>query len=239
MDGKISITEVLRLEEELNSAPAPSIERDAKVNMLKFLQVCAVKKYEEAYDGLFYELNKKGGLQRLRSITPIRSKDNFLQPKVYDLQGCDGTAKLEARVDIYLADAKLAKVRLDELIEKVVENLEGCEVQYAEVKSRKSTVRKSKKSYDGNVQRVADMARVAVVCETPALLEEVYAGIVGHLQVRETLLFVERWTDDMLCGEPRLYIRENARGAESTLEIGCGLLGSHCFVVPRVGHALL
>ncbi|CAN0321448.1 unnamed protein product [Laminaria digitata] len=29
---------------------------------------------------------------------------------------------------------------------------------------------------------MADMARVTVVCETPALLEQVYMSVMGHLQ---------------------------------------------------------
>ena len=182
----ITIKGLLQMEEELGGATASSPERDAKVNMLKYLQIGTVKHYEAAYDGLFYELNKEGGLERLRNIAPDRSKAN-LQPKVHNLQGCEGGPKLGKEVDLYIEDAKLAKLQLDELIKQVVENLEGCEAQYADVKSRESTIRKAKKSYDGNVRKVADMARVTVVCETPALLEQVYMSVMGHLQVREPL----------------------------------------------------
>ncbi|CAM9093379.1 unnamed protein product [Laminaria digitata] len=205
-----SIEALLQLEKELNSEPARSIERDAKVNLLKFLQISTVKKYEEAYDGLCYELSKEGGLERLRKITPVRSKEKFLQPKVYDLLDCEGAAELEVlqQADACLADAELVKLRLDELVDKVVENLEGCEVRYAEVKSRESTVRKAKKSYGGNVRRVADMARVAVVCKTPELLEQVYMGITGHLQMiseaEDKLLLLEKnceeWRRAVLAG---------------------------------------
>ncbi|CAN0519837.1 unnamed protein product, partial [Laminaria digitata] len=114
------------MEEELGGATASSPERDAKVNMLKYLQIGTVKHYEAAYDGLFYQLNKEGGLERLRNIAPDRSKAN-LQPKVHNLQGCEGGAKLGKEVDLYIEDAKLAKLQLDELIKQVVENLEGCE----------------------------------------------------------------------------------------------------------------
>lgn len=197
MGEKITIKELLQMEAELDGATTPSRERDAKVNVLKYLQVGTVQQYEAAYDGLFYELNKEGGLECLRSIAPLRTKD-YLQPKVHNVQGCEAGAKLEQQVDLYIADAKLAKLQLDELMKKVIENLEGCKAQYVDVKSRESTLRKAKKSYDGNIRRVADMARVAVVCETPELLEQVYLDVTEHLQVRDHCHFT-RWTDGMIC----------------------------------------
>ena len=188
MTGKFTIKELLELETELNSATAPSLQRDAKVNILKYLQIDTVKHYEAACDELLYELHKGGGLQRLRNIKPFKSEVAFLQPKVYDLQGCEGTAKLERRVDLYLADAERAKLCLDGLIKKVVDTVDGCKPHYAKVKLRESTVRKALNSYDGEVRRVSDMARVTVVCETPESLEQVYSGIMGHLQVSFPLL---------------------------------------------------
>ncbi|CAM9100048.1 unnamed protein product, partial [Laminaria digitata] len=184
----MNIRGLLQLEEELKSATAPSLERDAKVNLLKYLQVQTVQYYGVAWDGLFYELNKRVGLECLRNIKPVRSEIDFLQPKVYNLQ------------DLYLADAERAKLCLDELIKKVVENLEGCEALYAEVKSRESTVRKANKSYDGDVRRVADMARVTVVCETPDLLVQVYLCIMGQLQPEDVLRVGNGFDPDWMPG---------------------------------------
>ncbi|CAN0175612.1 unnamed protein product, partial [Laminaria digitata] len=89
MIENLTIKELLQIEEELGGAIASSPERDAKVNMLKYLQIGRVMHYEAEYDGLFYELNKEGGLERLRNIAPDRSKKN-LQPEVHNLQGCEG-----------------------------------------------------------------------------------------------------------------------------------------------------
>ncbi|CAN0561343.1 unnamed protein product, partial [Ectocarpus sp. 12 AP-2014] len=50
------------------------------------------------------------------------------------------------------------------------------EVQRAEVKSRESTRRKVIRSYDGDVRKVAEMARI---CTTPKALKEAYLAIMG------------------------------------------------------------
>lgn len=190
-----TIKELLEMEEELHKITVPSIERDAKVNLLKYLQIFAVQLYEEEYDAFFHELNVDGGLEVLRNISRMRSKDTFLQPKVFVIPGCGGGSNhdIEEQARAYLSDAKRAKPFLDELINKVVNNVEGCEAKYAEVKTLGSTVRKAEKSYNGNVRRVADMARVAVVCETADLLEKVYTGIMGHLRVRNKLLVLHTY----------------------------------------------
>ncbi|CAM9679905.1 unnamed protein product, partial [Laminaria digitata] len=61
-----------------------------------------------------------------------------------------------------------------------------------------STIRKAKKSYDGNVRKVADMARVTVVCETPALLEQVYMSVMGHLQPQDVLRVTNGFNSDWM-----------------------------------------
>ncbi|CAN0058284.1 unnamed protein product, partial [Ectocarpus sp. 6 AP-2014] len=61
----VDIDKVLRLEAELKASrerETSSVSLDAKVNLLKYFQVHAVKQYEEEYDNLYYELNRTGGL---------------------------------------------------------------------------------------------------------------------------------------------------------------------------------
>ncbi|CAM9305418.1 unnamed protein product [Ectocarpus fasciculatus] len=147
------------------------------MNILKYLQVQTVMKYEREYDDLYYELNKTGGLECLRSIAPVRSTD-LLQPKVLDLQDCRGNEQLEKQLQFYLADAELAKPHLDELVTKVAHDTNNYEVQRAEVKSRASTRRKANGFCDGDVRKVADMARVTVICATPESLAAAYVAIV-------------------------------------------------------------
>lgn len=187
MGTEATIKELIELEQELKCAE-PSLERDAKVNILKFLQVQTVNRFQEAYDGLYYELNKNGGLECLRNIVPARSKD-FLQPKVLDREFDRGASDLTTQAKAYLAGAKLAKPRLDEIAQRVVENLDGCHAKCVGVKALESTMRKAKDSYDGNVRKVADMARVAVICDTPQHLLQVYEDIVETVQVSGTLAF--------------------------------------------------
>lgn len=182
----VDIKELLSLEAELEKScesTTSSIDRDAKVNMLKYLQVGTVVRYEYAYDGLCYELNKQGGLECLRNIAPVRSKD-FLQPKVFELHDGSEEAQLEEQLQFYLADAERAKQRLDELVTKVVKDLGRCQIQCAEVKSRESTARKARRFCGGDVRKIADMARLTVVCETPEALKQVYLAIIGVFQVR-------------------------------------------------------
>ncbi|CAM9627561.1 unnamed protein product [Ectocarpus sp. 13 AM-2016] len=80
----VDIEEFLRLENELKascgSETSPVI-LDAKMNILKYLQVQTVVQFQLAYDDSYYELNKEGGLERLRSIAAARST-GIVQPKV-------------------------------------------------------------------------------------------------------------------------------------------------------------
>lgn len=181
MTDECNIDQLLELEAELTNE-APSLGRDAKVNLLKYLQIRTVKRFESAYDDLQYELSKEEGLERLRNIAPARSEE-LLQPKVLEPQDCDGDTLLAKQLRFYLADAKLAKQSLDELVKKVIEDLEGCEFQDVEVKSLKSTRRKASKFCGGDVRKVTDMARVSVVCDKPEDLERVYWGVTRCLQV--------------------------------------------------------
>eukprot|EP00903_Cladosiphon_okamuranus_P017057 g15720.t1 len=104
----VDMEKLLLLENELKAerkSAMSSVSLDATLNMLKYLQVQAVLQYQAAYDALYYDLNKAGGVECLRNIAPLRSKD-LLQPKVLELQGCcDEDARLEKQLKFYLADA--------------------------------------------------------------------------------------------------------------------------------------
>ncbi|CAN0515234.1 unnamed protein product, partial [Ectocarpus sp. 12 AP-2014] len=151
---------------------------DAKMNILKCLQVQTVVQFQLAYDDLYYELNKEGGLECVRSIAPARSR-GIVQPKVLDLHNCDEGGQLENQLQFYLVDAELAKPHLDELVRKVAYDSSKYKVQCADVKSWESTRRKASNSCGGDVRKVADMARVTVICATPEALKEAYLAIMG------------------------------------------------------------
>ncbi|CAM9361850.1 unnamed protein product [Ectocarpus fasciculatus] len=180
----VDVKELCRVEYELKNPrerAVPPVQRDAKVNMLKFLQIQAVQDFEQAYDDLYHKLNMEGGLECVRSIARVRSKD-LLQPKVFALHDCDDDTQLAEQLQFYLADAKRAKQHLDKLLKEAAKDLVGCEVQYAEVKSLESTRRKASRFCGCQVRKVTDMARVAVVCDTPEGLKQAYLAIMRLLQ---------------------------------------------------------
>lgn len=140
----VDIEKLLHVENELKSQrenATYSVGLDAKVNMLKYLQVQTVLQYEAAYDALYYELNKEGGLECLRNIAPGGTGDP-VQREVLNLQDYSNEDdRLAKQLRFYLADAELAKKRLDELVTNAAEGLETCDVHCVDVKSLESTRR--------------------------------------------------------------------------------------------------
>lgn len=195
------ISELLKLERELKRPPSLwarvcnsfseqstlTVERDAKLNLLKTLQVRTEQLYEMAYHELYKELDVDGKLEGLREITPDRSKD-LLQPhKGLELQQeLDVDTKLVIQLQVYLAEAELAKPCLYDLVKQVERAISGTEGRYPpEVKSLESTKRKAVKFCGKDVRKVADMARVALVCATPEVLLQAYRAIMARLQASE------------------------------------------------------
>ncbi|CAM9418826.1 unnamed protein product, partial [Ectocarpus sp. 4 AP-2014] len=113
----VDTKELLCLEAELKtpceSGTTSSVTLEAKMDMLKILQVQAVMQYQVAYDSLFYELNMEGGLENLRKTAPTWSSD-LLQPK--ELPDSDENDQIEKQLEFYLAEADLAKPYLDDLV---------------------------------------------------------------------------------------------------------------------------
>lgn len=196
MNDEPSINGLVQLEKELDSA-GPSLQRDAKINLLKLLQVSTVTNFEAAYNDLYYELNRDGGLECLRRIQPVPAESGrFLQPKELDLRNFEEDARLAKQLQFYLEEAQAAKRLLDKLVEEALRGCEGCKGEYPEVKNLDSTKRKAIKQCDGDVRRISDMARVAVVCDSPEDLERVYTRLMGRLQVNK----VDLWSKVKFCG---------------------------------------
>ncbi|CAM9939141.1 unnamed protein product [Ectocarpus fasciculatus] len=181
----VNINELIRLEAELKNScnrETSPVGLDAKTNILKYLQVQTVLQFQEKYDDLYYELKKTGELDCLRSIAPVRSTD-LLQPKVLGLQDYGEDDQLEKQLQFYLEDAERAKQRLDELVTNVAHDESKYEVQCAAVKSWESTRRKVSGFCDGDVRKVADMARVTVICATPEALKEAFLALMEKQHV--------------------------------------------------------
>ncbi|CAB1110066.1 unnamed protein product [Ectocarpus sp. CCAP 1310/34] len=175
MNDHCDINKLVRLEAHLNGTSCgveSPLRRDAKVNLLKFLQTGAVKSFERSYDDMVFELDKTGGLSCLRNIVPVPPDGALSQKNGFDLQGL-------------LAEASRSKTRLDDLVKEIVEECDGgCRYQEASVKSPESSQRKADKSYNGDVRRLTDMARVSVICDTPEDLERTYIGIKNNFEVQ-------------------------------------------------------
>ncbi|CAM9762111.1 unnamed protein product [Hapterophycus canaliculatus] len=165
--------------------------------MLKFLKVQTVVQYQRAYDALYYELSKEGGLECLRNIAPVRS-DHLIQPKVLGLQDCGEEEQLEKQLEFFLADAKLAKHSLDELVLVASEDSRKYEVQCVDVKSLESTRRKASTFCGGDTRKIADMARVTVICDTPKALEKAYLKIKRLLHPQDILRVVNGFNSDWM-----------------------------------------
>lgn len=180
--GVLDIVHLEEMVNDLDQLPVGS-KREAKLNLLKYLQIAAVKAYERKYDTLYFNLRSdERGFEELRHA--VREK---VPPKGELLQ-----QPLEmASLDEYLQHAKIAKVTLDNLVHGVAsegttanQGAHGLEVVEALVKSPESTQRKADKSCGGKVRQVTDMARVTIVCNTVQALSYACKRLTKHAQVR-------------------------------------------------------
>ncbi|CAM9423054.1 unnamed protein product [Sphacelaria rigidula] len=162
-DLRKGIRDLLNLEEDLNRL-SPSIERDARVNLLKYLQVNEVKYHEREADGLYVELVREEGLDMLRTVheqAPVCG--DLIQPRE------------EGSIQDYLDDAALATEYLETLLEEVEATVQGTHPMYVVspgVKSLESATRKADKC--GGIRKLTDMARLSVVCDTSHGLARVF-----------------------------------------------------------------
>ncbi|CAM9206684.1 unnamed protein product, partial [Sphacelaria rigidula] len=160
---RTGIRKLLDLEEDLNRL-SPSIERDARVNLLKYLQINKVKHHEDASNMLYVELVREQGLDMLRTVreqAPVGG--DLIQPRE------------EGSTQDYLDDAVLATKYLETLLEEVEATVQGTHPMYVVspgVKSLESATRKAAKC--GGIRKLTDMARLSVVCDTSRGLARVF-----------------------------------------------------------------
>lgn len=159
-----NIKELLELEAELSELP-PSVERSAKVNLLKYLQVNAVRAYERVSTSLYFDLRRNEGFQELYRIEEkLPPEGGLVQPME------------TGSIEDYLLKAEEAKVGLDKLIFSVAPpGTRGREGISAAVKSAESTRRKIDKL--GGIRFLPDLARATIVCETTHDLAHVFESL--------------------------------------------------------------
>ena len=157
----LDIQELLRLETELEKLPS-SIERNAKVNLLKYLQVNTVKEYERLFTGLYLDLRREKGFDQLFTIHEKQPPEDGLEQPLET-----------GSIEDYLQQAECAKLCLDQLLGLVSPpGTPGQEVVLASVKSLESTRRKVKDW--GGIRSVTDLALAIVICDTPHDLADVF-----------------------------------------------------------------
>lgn len=151
----------------------------AIINILQYGKVRQVTKYRTAYDDLYNDLQRRGGIHTLNTVSSKKPTGALLQPSV------------SASLDEHVADARCAKAKLDKLVEDVGQAVTGCEVVKADLKSHGGIERKANKFCDGDIRRVTDMARISVVCEDPATLATIFDDLKDRIQVG---VGSRRWT---------------------------------------------
>ncbi|CAM9406031.1 unnamed protein product [Ectocarpus sp. 13 AM-2016] len=222
--GEFDIKELLRLEDELGTQPesATSVAQEAQKNMIKYLQVGCQLQFANRFNALYYEFKKEGSLEVLRSISSFESED-VIQPKVLNVQDCAEDTRLAKQVKSYRDQEKHAQQRLEKLVTEIAEASGGCKVKTVEIKSQESTERKAKKSYGGNVRKVADMARVTLICGSPEALRNAYLAIMGLFEVRRICSF----TGNLQFSQWAVQFAVYSRGASPSGGF------SFCFVSPQ------
>lgn len=176
------IHELLRCETELNKLPS-SIERDARVNLLRYLQVSTVKNYERVYTGLYFDLRRDEGFHELYMVKEKKQPESGLvQPME------------TGSIEDYRRHAESAKICLDELVQLVASpGTPGREVIGASIKSLESTRRKA--NAWGGIRYVTDLARATVVCDTPRHLADVFKLLIRQVcRVKVALLDIDAYT---------------------------------------------
>eukprot|EP00903_Cladosiphon_okamuranus_P016134 g14889.t1 len=129
MKVDIDIEELLALETELKTErerATSSVTLDAKLNILKYLQVQTVLEYEAAYDALHYELNKEGGMEFVHHIAPVRS-ENLVQPKVLELQHRAARCSAAAHMSAEFLFENLSPEVVEEMVHLARQNWHGTE----------------------------------------------------------------------------------------------------------------
>lgn len=161
----LRIDKLLRLEAYLEELP-PGNERSAKTNLLKYLQVNAVREYETVSTHLYINLRGDKGFDQLQWVEEKQGPEGGLvQP-------------LEAgSIEDYLQQANCAKLYLDKLLGSVAPaGTPGREAVRAPVKSLERT--RVKAEVRGGIHKVTDMARATVICDTPHDLVDVFDSLV-------------------------------------------------------------
>lgn len=104
VDAELALRALLKTEKELNTLP-PSIERNAKVTLLKYFQVRTVKQYEAVSDALYFDLQRDDGFDQLYRVQEKpQPEGGLVQPMEM------------GSIEDYLRQAERAKLCLDDFL---------------------------------------------------------------------------------------------------------------------------
>lgn len=162
-EAQLNINGLLDIEHKLN------VDHGAKMNLLKYLQVEAVREYEKVADAHYFALRQDENFDELERIAHKRIGGTLEQPRQ------------SGSVEDYLRDAEVAKSTLDELVEDAARD-RAVTVFATSVKSSESTRRKAE--VRGSIRRVTDMARISVVCDTIKDMVTFFELLEARIQVK-------------------------------------------------------
>lgn len=201
---QVTISDILDLANDVATLMQESPDREAKLGLLQYLLVNKVNDYEEAYDGLFYELQRSQNFAPLREIEPKTPKE-LLQENASSL------------IEDHLREAVGAQLVLEQLAADACKDVADCEVISTGVKEASSIQRKADKACEGRFQPIVDMARITVVCTDPVALAMAFHRLGERIQVRTLGLCVSK--------------KYSLRCAESNFPRPTPSVEAHCSIV--------
>ncbi|CAM9389925.1 unnamed protein product [Discosporangium mesarthrocarpum] len=175
------------------------IEREAKLNLIKYEQLGFLRGFEAVCDQLQIQLRESAGFADLEGINSMKEAT----------EGGKGGETVEEplrqqnpsmSIDVHYADAIRCKEALDALVDGIVEEAGGMWVIPMEVRAKETIKSIASGDFKGDVRRVVDMCRTAVVCENATAALVLHSRLAAHKEVKDILHVRNGFVDSLSSG---------------------------------------